>query len=227
VNELTSSECITPRRRWRKDLAVAGVSFLIAVAGISGWWHYTFPFGYSHTCSKGLGSALRIYAEAHSGWLPHGGATPEASLGLLAEDDPIDANWVLGGKNVRPEIVRAIVAKKEKFGPETCGWHYVEGLREDDEPRIMVAWDKVVGLGHNGERRRRFMHEVVFLDGSIQFVTKSAWPQFLVEQRERLAKMMASRQADAPPIRWSDEASLGPNPKTNGRQGLSLPKSEP
>lgn len=202
-----------------------GVFLLIAVAGIWGGYHYIFPYGYSHACSKGLGSALRIYAEEHGGWLPHGEGTPEASLGLLAMDNPIDAKWVLGGKNVRQEIVDTIVDQKGKFGPETCGWHYVEGLREDDDPGIMVAWDKVVGLWHNGDRRPGLMHEAVFLDGSNQFISKKSWPQFLVEQKEKLAKVITSRQPGAPPIRWSDEVSLGPNPKIPEGQNVSPAKS--
>jgi hypothetical protein len=184
------------------------IAFLL-VAGIGGkvW----FPFGHSHACSKGLGFALSMYAEDHDGWLPHGEGTPEASLALFAKDDIDSALWVLGGKNIPRPLVQASLTNAGAFGPDTCGWHYVEGLREDDDPEIMVAWDKVVGLGHNGERRSSLMHEVLFLDGSSRFITKKKWPQFVAAEKEKLAKMIASRQPNTPPIRWSDEVTLGSN----------------
>ena len=153
---------------------------------------------------------LRFYAEAHNGWLPHGGTTPEASLGLLAKEDIDTALWVLGGKNV-PRAVVQVALTNWAFGPETCGWHYIEGLREGDDPEIMVAWDKVVGLWHNGDRRPGLMHEVVLLGGSTQLITKKKWPLLVAEQKEKLAKVIASRQTNDPPIRWSDEATLGLN----------------
>ena len=203
--------------RWVKRLAIAGL--ILIVLGVVGgwiWWRYTFPFGYSHACSKGLGLTLRIYAGDHDGWLPYGGPTPEASLGLIAKDDAASAEWVLGGKNVKPEVVKAALARDEGITPETCGWHYVEGLRETDDPQIAVAWDKVEGLWHNGNRRRGLMHEVICLDGSISFIKRSHWPKFVAEQRDKLAAVKASRESNAPPICWSDEATLGPNSPRDG-----------
>jgi hypothetical protein len=103
--------------------------------------------------------------------------------------------------------------------PASCGWHYVEGLRDDDDPELAVAWDKVEGLDHNGQRRPGLAHEVVFVDGSVRLVTVRDWPNFAAEQRERLARTKATRSAGAPRIRWSDEATLGPNPE-KGRADL-------
>ncbi|MCS7336641.1 MAG: hypothetical protein NZ739_00160 [Verrucomicrobiae bacterium] len=81
----------------------------------------------------------------------------------------------------------------------------------DDDPGIAVAWDKVAGLGHNGERRTGLMHEVIFLDGSTAFITRADWPGFVADQKQKLESVIASRQPGAPAIRWSDEATLGPN----------------
>jgi hypothetical protein len=197
--------------RFKKLLLILAGFVVLTIAGGKIWLHYKFPYGYSHACSKLLGMALRLYAEDHDGWLPHGGRTPEVSLALFAEDDMIDARLVLGGKTVPGEVVQAALTNQGSFGPATCGWHYIEGLREGDDPGIAVAWDKVTGLGHNGERRPRLMHEVVFLDASTQFITQSRWTEFVAEQRQKLEKVIASRESHAPPIRWSDEATLGTN----------------
>jgi hypothetical protein len=197
--------------RWRKVLLVLIGTLVFVIVGARVWYRYEYPYGYSHACSKGLGMSLRLYAEDHYGWLPRGAATPEASLALLAKDDMTSALWVLGGKNIPHDVVQESLTREGLFGPTNCGWHYIEGLRVDDDPEIAVAWDKVTGLGHNGERQPRCMHEVVLLDGSTQFILKTAWPEFVADQKQRLTRVMASRDAKAPAIRWSDELTLGPN----------------
>lgn len=208
------SEGETPRPRnhrwvWRLLLILGS---LVAALVVGSWvyYRYMFPYGHSHACSKVLGLALRIYAGDHGDWLPYGKATPEASLGLLYQHKPSAVSF-LGGKNVARAVVEKALVKEGTPGPDACGWHYVEGLREADDPQIAVVWDKVVGLGHHGERRRGLMHEVVLLDGSMQYISKARWPQFVTEQKEMLTKVIASRESNAPPIRWSDEATLGPN----------------
>jgi len=195
----------------RTLLLTVVASLLLAGIGGKGFYHYKFPYGYSHACSKGLGLTLRMYAENHDGWLPYGRETPEASLALFAHDDIDSALWVLGGKNVPRVVVQAALTNAWVFGPDTCGWHYVEGLREDDDPQLMVAWDKTVGLNHNGMRTKGLEHEVVFLDGSAQYASSTKWRQLVADEKEKIAKVIISRQSNAPPIRWSDEAELGPN----------------
>jgi len=150
-----------------------------------------------------------MYANEHDGWFPYGEATPEASLGLLAKFDPTLV-LLLGGKHI-PKEIAARAFTNGTFGPDTCGWHYVEGLRADDDPDLAIAWDKVTGLGHNGERRRGLMHEVVFVGGFTKYISKDKWSKFVKEQMEKLERVIASRGTNDPPIRWSDEATLGPN----------------
>jgi hypothetical protein len=149
---------------------------------------------------------LRLYASEQDGWLPYGKATPEESI--LATNSL--AEYLLCGKNIPHEKTQEALAKNQ-FGPEVCGWHYVEGLRESDPPQIAVVWDKVVGLNHNGMRHSGWMHEVVNLDGSTTFILKTNWFAFVATQKELLAKVIAGRETNAPPIRWSDEETLGPN----------------
>ncbi len=211
-------------------LGFGGLVLALALAAW-GWWRYTFPYGYSHSCSKALGMSLRIYADERSGWLPHGLATPEASLSLLVTNDPT-IQQLLRGKNVPQKVVDETLARDRFLGPESCGWHYVEGLRESDDPEIAVLWDKVTGLWHNGNRKGWVMHEVVLLDGSMQFVSREKWPDFVQRQRQLLAETIAKRTKAEPPIRWSDEATLGPNvnePRTDPPPATqtNMPKIKP
>src|SRR5216683_3016496 len=115
----------------RKRLVLLIFAVLAVLIASAGWWwhHWTYPYGWSHSCDKQLMFALQQYAEEHGGSFPAGEATPEASLSLLY---PTYANeWVLQGKTVPLEVVKAVLERGDRLGPDTCGWHYVEGLRPD------------------------------------------------------------------------------------------------
>lgn len=145
----------------------------------------SYPYGRSHCCLKALGLSLLQYAEKHNGHFPAGAGSPEASLSLLfREGYDVDAE-VLRGKTVPVEKVRSILERGELLGPNTCGWHYVEGLTMSDDPGLALVWDKV-GLGHNGEDRGGG-HSVWFLHGPEEVIPASKWPDFLKRQEELMA----------------------------------------
>jgi hypothetical protein len=173
-------------RRWKLWLALA----LVAVVGLAVAWpayhRHRYPYGWSHCCDKQLMSALLYYADRHDGWFPRGEACSEASLSLLYRRDTpdgVDAN-LLRGKIVPEDVVRARLEAGELLTPETCGWHYVEGLRKDDDARLALFWDKA-GLGHNGERGSDGGYTVCFVGFAIYRVSGDEWEAFLAEQ-ERL-----------------------------------------
>jgi len=182
------------------------------------WFRITYPFGTSHCCSDVLSSSLVGYATNHGGWFPYGRSTLEASLSLLCDADT-NLLDIVRGKNIPLKMARESWSRQRSLDPESCGWHYVEGLQTNDDPQIALAWDKVFGLGHNGQRIRGLAHEVILVDGSRKGIAMKEWPKFAQEQREKLAKVIASRPTNSPPIRWSDEETLGTNwfpvPKTN------------
>ena len=117
------------------------------------WCRHHYPYGMSHCCDLLLHDALREYATSHGGAFPSGEATPEASMSLLyrekCNDRRLADEVLLRGKTVPESVVREILERGQLLTPETCGWHYVEGLRLDDDPRLALFWDKV-GLDHNG-----------------------------------------------------------------------------
>src|ERR1700719_748557 len=117
-------------RRWLKRIAIVLTLLAILVALGYGYWRYQYPYGWSHCCDKELWCDLYRYAEDHNGNYPSREATPEASLSLLYPKYA-DAN-LLRGKTVPLEMVQTILDRGERLSPDTCGWHYVEGLRSDD-----------------------------------------------------------------------------------------------
>lgn len=180
-------------RRWVKRMALAGLAVAaIAAAGFS-YYQRHYPYGRSHCCDKQLFMALQNYSQGHDGWFPKGEATAEASLSLLHGDSQgvVDAN-LLRGKTVPQDAVAARLQAGELLTPETCGWHYVEGLRQDDDPRLALFWDKV-GLGHNGERLPDGGHEVWFVRGTFDYIPGERWEQFLEEQAQLRAAIKRPR----------------------------------
>jgi hypothetical protein len=170
-------------KRWRVVLLIVAV--LAGVVG-SGWLYYRwqYPYGWSHSCDKQLMFALHQYAEEHGGAYPAGEATPEASLSLLY---PTYANEnVLQGKTVSLDVVKGILERGDRLGPDTCGWHYIEGLRLDDDRRLAICWDKV-GLGHNGERLLDGGRTVLFVNLHCEYIAGAKWQEFLEEQEKLLA----------------------------------------
>jgi len=164
-------------RRALVGLAVVGGAFAL----LAFFWSPRYPYGWSHCCSKNLFMALHLYAESHGDRYPAGEACPEASLSLLYREKLCDAD-LLRGKIVPLAEVEAVLARGDLLGPDTCGWHYVEGLTKRDDPRIAIIWDKF-GLGHNGESLRSGDHWIMLLHGDEKLIPASEWEAFLAEQQ--------------------------------------------
>jgi hypothetical protein len=178
-------------RKWLKRGAIAGVIVALLTAAGFAYYHHRYPYGVSHCCDKILAFALLQYADEHDGWFPRGEATPEASLSLLYRQDP-DLAHTLRGKTISKSAVLARLEGGELLTPDTCGWHYVEGLRTDYDSRLALFWDKA-GLGHNGERLSGGGHFVCFVSGSIEYIPGERWEEFLAEQ-ERLRATVSRRR---------------------------------
>lgn len=152
----------------------------------------TYPYGQSHCCLKCVGLALVTYAQKYNGYYPAGGGSPEASLSLLYREGTVDAE-LLRGKTVPVDKPKRLLDAGKLLDPESCGWHYVEGLTESDDPDLALVWDKV-GLGHNGEDLHGG-HSVWFVGGREEIVPADEWPPFLKHQQA----LMAARKKPAKP----------------------------
>jgi hypothetical protein len=166
-----------------------GVLAVVVALPLGGYllYCYRYPYGQSHCCILAFSLAFEQYAEGHHGHYPSGESSPEASLSLLYRGDYNVSPNVLRGKSVPLEVVQQTLSEGGLLGPETCGWHYVEGLTQNDDSRIAILWDKV-GLGHFGERHIDGSREVLFLGGERRIISRAEWPAFLQEQERLLAR---------------------------------------
>ncbi len=182
---------------WRGTIGLS-LAGLVLVAGGVRLYRYHYPYGRDHCCDKALGLALSLYAETHGGRFPTGGATPEASLSLLYPDYLSAED--LRGKTYPVGPAKELLEAGQPLTPETCGWHYIDGLTQNNAPshRIAIAWDKI-GLGHSSERLPEGGHSVVFMDAHGQVIKEADWPRFLAEQENAWA---AIRRGETPPMPW-------------------------
>jgi hypothetical protein len=150
-----------------------------------------YPYGWSHCCDAGLLLALLHYADTNGGAYPTGERWPEASLSLLYPNY-LDTE-VLRGKTVPLGVVEKRLQKGERLGPNSCGWYYVDGLTNKDDPRLGLVWDKA-GLGHNGEELPNGGHFVIFVNGDKKYITGKHWDDFEDLQEILLLKKMGYKQ---------------------------------
>ena len=190
-------------RRRTKRLVLAAVVAVVLAPFILGyaWWRHHYPYGMSHCCDLCLSGALHQYAAAHGGAFPAGEATPEASLSLLYREKTGDGRLadqvLLRGKTVPESVVKEILERGDLLTPDTCGWHYVEGLRIDDDPRLALFWDKA-GLDHNGGRMAEGGHIVLFVPlMERKHIPEAEWQGFIEEQRRLLAERKTAIHYDA------------------------------
>jgi hypothetical protein len=179
-------------------IVLGGFALLV---GYAVWdFHRQHPYGWSHCCDLQLHMALRQYATTHGGAFPAGQATPEASLSLLyrekADYGPLASAGLLRGKTVPESVVKEILDRGDLLTPETCGWHYVEGLRLDDDYRLALFWDKA-GLDHNGGLMPQGGHIVLRVNGTPEHIPEADWEKFREEQRKLLAERKTAIHHDA------------------------------
>ncbi len=178
-------------RTLAKVLLIVAAIVIAGGYGLYRWHRYTYPQGWSHCCDLSVWFTLREYAETHGGRYPSGEATPEASLSLLYRAG-LGHPGTLRGKTVPEALVRETLERGGLLGPETCGWHYVEGLTLADDPRLALFWDKA-GLGHNGQRMPNGDRFVSFVGSPREIIPGEKWAEFLQEQE----KLRAARSKDA------------------------------
>lgn len=190
----------------RRSLALGVVLPCCLLLGLAWVLQWRYPYGRSHCCIKSMFLALEIYAHEHGGLYPAGQSSPEASLSLLYREGLIDAD-LLCGTSVPESVARRVLESGGLLGPDTCGWHYVEGLTQKDDVRAAILWDKQE-LGHYGKRHRRSGREVLTVGGDVSYVLRRDWSAFESEQ-EMIRKSNGLRPTNATPASSGNDEVAG------------------
>jgi hypothetical protein len=167
----------------------------LAVVGRYCWLRYEYPYGYHRACHRQVILALIQYADDHDDKFPSGGATPEASLSALYHGKYITDPGTLAGNGKSAEVARQILESGGVLGPDTCDWHYVEGVHHDASATIAIFWDKS-SFDHTG-RRLHGGHMAGFNDGHVETIPAERWQEFLAEQ-EKMVEEYLKRKAESP-----------------------------
>ena len=194
------------KKRFRIVAIVFGIIAGLVIAG-GAYYKSKFPYGHSHCCIIGVEGALEQYAMENAGRYPTGESSPEASLSLLCRSNYLDA-YTIRGMTVPENTVRRILDGGGLLGPDTCGWHYTDGLTRADDTRIALLYCKQ-DLGHNGDRTKDGGRQVVFVGGGIEWVSGAKWPSFLQGQRELLSKRSDRAKSGSPLVAASIEMPDG------------------
>ena len=195
----------------RKRLITVAIvlgTIAVLVSGGTVYYKWKYPYGWSHCCIIAMMSSLEQYAVEHGGHYPAGESSPEASLSLLCRSNYMDA-YTIRGMTVPESTVRRILEGGGLLGPDSCGWQYVEGLTQADDPRIALLYCKQA-LGHNGQRMKDGGRQVVFVgSGGINWLSGDRWPSFLKEQNELLLSRSERAKIGAPLVTGVIELPVG------------------
>jgi len=171
------------RRLVLKRIGIAALVVFMLWGGVHAYFRSIYPYGWTHVCDTQLSAALHKYAEEHGDAFPVGEATPEACLALLNRP-PHEINaHLLSGKGIDTEVAEGALKDTGTLSPESCGWHYIPGLRLWDSPDLALFWDKT-GLGHNGGKLPGGGHIVWFINGDRRHVPGNEWDAFLAAQKK-------------------------------------------
>jgi len=175
------------------------LAVIVAAVGIGWLYHkHTYPYGESRHGINQMMMGLELYARDNGARYPAGGATPEASLSLLLRYDFVDAD-ALRGMIVPEKTIRRRLDSGQPLDAASCGWQYIEGLTEADDPEMAVLYCKQA-LGFNGERKKDGGRPVVFVGGSCRWISGGEWPAFLARQKELWSKRTEREKAGRPVV---------------------------
>ena len=147
-------------------------------------------FGHAH-CIKQTGTALRLYANDQGGNYPvHTNGYGDALL--LLDPEYISSFELITGPCFNSDVFRNAKASGTNVNEAECGRVYVQGLAEGMNQEIAQLFDKLPTPGdhsHGFSRlTRRFVREVLLLDGSHQIISTAKWPAFVTNQIKLLVE---------------------------------------
>jgi len=163
-------ECDAPRIWWglsdatffSENAFVVLGAVLFVVCGIVGTRFYFYPYGNRGSGLLGVTIPLRLYANDHRGWFPNQTRLPLQSLKLLYPYAPGDLAGISGNTTETKRRMQLGLDLDEGVSSLV----YFPGLRDDDDPNLMMIYERQEGVFTTG--RRLSGHAVGFVGGYAQ-----------------------------------------------------------
>ena len=175
----------------------AATLVLAVLLGAAVWYVQANPrifnesFLWHAHCIPQAGGALRVYASDHGGRFPvHTNGYGDALL-LLADDNSFFFEC-LTGPGFSGDVFRKAKTTGANVNEAECGRIYIQGLKIDSNPDIVLLFDKLPTPGDHchffSRLTRPFGREVLFIAGHHQFIRNPDWPAFATNQIKLLVE---------------------------------------
>jgi hypothetical protein len=162
---------------WQWILSVLIIAIIVLLE--TRRWN-AYPYGNRVSFMRVTATELMNYASRHDGWFPSG------------KDEYSGLAQLWPGSPCGPELAGlsgdiAAVTNALQVGrslSNVTSWHYVPGLKNDDNPGLAILWESKFGLSEGGKRIPQMTRSVLLVDYRITNILDTAWPTFLKDQEQ-------------------------------------------
>ena len=126
---------------------------------------------------------MQVYAEKHEGWFPQSEKGAYDALQKLYPDYISTRELAeLAGLSADIEPLIKAVERGEPLNDKLTSWIYHQGLKNSDDYRIALFWERRGGLFSGGKKDPSGGHAVILLSWEIKQIPPSDWLEFLKDQ---------------------------------------------
>ena len=166
-------------RSLAKKASIILAIFALIAGGIFAYYKKTYPYGYTHRCSKAFAMELMMWAEEHDGNYPNFVSEDKLLIKDYVGDSDYNLEMIIG-KTIDFDEAKAFYTKHGYILDRHSAWHFVNDVKSSHEGRAF-AWDKIP-LGHNGQVEDSKSREVIEVSFMMSNIPESEWDKYLEKQ---------------------------------------------
>src|SRR4051812_7625524 len=157
-----------PSMRLRMTVVLLCVACVLAAVGGYRWM---YPYGSKCCIVPLIWMGLASYAANNEGSFPDDPRGPLAALSKLYPDYfKLGDEEVLAGLSGDADEARRALRGSEALNATGSSWIYQPGLKDDDDPRRALIWEREFGIMPNGKRDFKRRRVVLLVKGETVFI---------------------------------------------------------
>jgi hypothetical protein len=166
-------------------------SLAIYVASVwMDWYSCNYPYGFRVGKLSTFMGVLLEYAENHEGWYPDGASPYEALTKLYPQF--AERGEPLAGLSGSEQETARLLKEGRQLNGKASSWIYFPGFRKDDNPEIVIIYERAEGIFITGSRADG--HAVGFAEGLWGQIPSKEWLAFLKKQELMRQEVLAKRR---------------------------------